>query len=51
MCPLQTYPQVPGRSPSEAVRYVGRVHGLDFETSGSIVQQRLDDQPEFAQEV
>jgi hypothetical protein len=39
-----------GHSPSEAVQYVGRVHGPDFEASGSIVQQikGLDDYPEFA---
>src|SRR5215467_5295626 len=39
-----------GHSPSEAVQYVRRVHGPDFEASGSIVQQikGLDDYPEFA---
>jgi hypothetical protein len=52
------YQVLPGRpsghhtshSPSAAVQYVRRVHGPDFEASGSIVQQikGLDDQPEFA---
>ena len=39
-----------GHSPSEAIQYVRRVHGSDFEAPGSIVQQikGLDDQPEFA---
>jgi hypothetical protein len=39
-----------GHSPSEAVQYVRRVHGPNFEAPGSIVQQikGLDDQPEFA---
>jgi len=39
-----------GHSPSQAVQYVRRVHGPDFEASGSIVQQvkGLDEQPEFA---
>src|SRR5438128_10952386 len=39
-----------GQSPSAAVQYVRRVHGPDFDASGSIVQQikGLDDQPEFA---
>jgi len=39
-----------GHSPSAAVQYVRRVHGPDFEASGSIVQQitGLDNQPEFA---
>jgi hypothetical protein len=39
-----------GHSPREAVRYVERVHGPDFEARGSIVQQikGLDAQPEFA---
>src|SRR5713101_7283212 len=39
-----------GHSPSEAIQYVRRVHGLDFEASGSIVQQikGLDNQPGFA---
>jgi hypothetical protein len=39
-----------GHSPSAAVQYVRRVHGPDFEASGSIVQQikGLDDYPEFA---
>ena len=39
-----------GHSPSEAVQYVGRIHGPDFEASGSIAQQikGLDDHPEFA---
>jgi hypothetical protein len=38
-----------GHAPSEAVLYVRRVHGPDFEASGSIVQQikGLDDHPEF----
>ena len=52
------YQVLPGRpsgrptshSPSAAVQYVRRVHGPDFDASGSIVQQirGLDDQPEFA---
>lgn len=39
-----------GHSPREAVQYVGRVHGPDFEASGGISQQvkGLDDRPEFA---
>ena len=39
-----------GHSPSEAVQYVRRVHGPDFDASGSIVQQikGLDAHPEFA---
>lgn len=42
-----------GYSPSQAVQYVARVHGPDFEAQGSIVQQvkGLDEQPEFAQAV
>lgn len=42
-----------GHSPSEAIQYVRRVHGPDFEASGSIVQQvkGLDDQPEFAKAI
>jgi hypothetical protein len=52
------YQALPGRPsghhtgylPSAAVQYVRRVHGPDFDASGSIVQQirGLDDQPEFA---
>jgi hypothetical protein len=39
-----------GYAPSAAVQYVRRVHGPDFDATGSIVQQikGLDDQPEFA---
>jgi Questin oxidase-like len=39
-----------GHSPREAVQYVGRVHGPEFDPRGSIAQQvkGLDDQPEFA---
>lgn len=42
-----------GHSPKEAVQYVGRVHGPDFEPSGAISQQvkGLGDQPEFARVV
>jgi hypothetical protein len=43
----------PGHSPREAIQYVKRIHGPDFEAAGSIVQQikGLDDQPEFTQVV
>jgi hypothetical protein len=39
-----------GHVPSEAIQHVRRVHGSDFEASGSIVQQikGLDNHPEFA---
>ena len=39
-----------GFSPSSAIAQVDRLHGLDFEGSGSIQQQimGLDEQPEFA---
>jgi hypothetical protein len=39
-----------GHSPREAVQYVGRVHGPDYDARGAIVQQLmgLDDHPEFA---
>jgi hypothetical protein len=39
-----------GHSPSVAVQYVRRVHGPDFDASGSIVRQieGLNGQPEFA---
>ncbi len=52
------YQELPGRpsdrqtghAPREAVQYVTRVHGPDFEARGAIVQQvkGLDAQPEFA---
>ena len=55
------YQRLPGRpsgrhsaySPSEAMQYVGRIHGPDFEARGSIVQQvkGLDEQPAFAQAI
>ena len=39
-----------GHSPREAVQYVGRVHGPDFDPRGAIVQQvkGLNEHPEFA---
>jgi Questin oxidase-like len=39
-----------GHSPRQAVQYVGRVHGPDFDPRGAIVQQLkgLDEHPEFA---
>jgi Questin oxidase-like len=39
-----------GYSPREAVQYVGRVHGPEFDARGAIVQQLkgLDEHPEFA---
>jgi hypothetical protein len=42
-----------GHTPSKAVQYVQRIHGPDFDASGSIVQQikGLDNQPEFTQVV
>jgi len=42
-----------GHSPSAAVRYVGRIHGPDFEARGAIVQQvkGLDEHAEFAKAV
>lgn len=50
MLPGRPSGRLTGHSPSEAIQYVGRVHGPDFEASGSIVQQiqGLDDHPEFA---
>ena len=50
MLPGRPSGRLTGHSPSAAVQYVGRVHGPDFEASGSIVQQikGLDDHPEFA---
>jgi hypothetical protein len=54
----QTLPGTPsghhnGHSPRQAVQYVTRVHGPNFEAQGSIVQQitGLKTQPEFAQAV
>ncbi|MDH3605355.1 MAG: questin oxidase family protein [Candidatus Tectomicrobia bacterium] len=42
-----------GYSPGEAIQYVERVHGPDFEARGAIVQQvkGLDEQPEFVKAV